>query len=114
MIAKVNKADLWGNRRDGFDNNGEHTVLTSEIDRITKRALLKLAREVFVGTGHARSENKTLPMTARGIALTRESSTVLAVRNQADGSIEDVDIAYECWDIEYLGTYVGHIAITQE
>lgn len=103
MIAKVNKADLWGNRRDGFDNNGEHTVLTSEIDRITKRALLKLAREVFVGTGHARSENKTLPMTARGIDV-----------SWADGSIEDVDIAYECWDIEYLGTYVGHIAITQE
>lgn len=64
--------DLWGNLKDGIDHNDSHGIGAAYItcqDSSFEKRLLAETRKAFAGRYLARTENLSLPMTARGITI---------------------------------------------
>ena len=68
MIHRIISFELWGNARDGFNNNMNYLQNTLDGE-FTDRQLLKHVRDVFEGRSFAWTENKTTFMTRRGITV---------------------------------------------
>ena len=97
---RVIKADLWGNLRDGFDNNGEYEIGSEEIEVSSDYNLLKIARDYFAGRFLARSENQSLPMTRRKIGIEYSYGD----ENEPAGAVVEIN---------YDGTYIGNMVVTK-
>lgn len=91
---EMRAAELWGNAKDGFENNQEPCIDSkTSIGELSSRWLTKWARDAFEGRYFNWSENSSRPMSRLGIEL-----------NWNDD---------EHVDIEYRGHYVGCINITK-
>jgi len=54
--VRITRAELWGNLKDGFDNNGDHVIADFELDK-NKCTPVKIAREYFAGLPFALTES---------------------------------------------------------
>ena len=99
---RVIRADLLGNVRDGFDNNGEREIGNEESSYITDEHLKRVARDYFAGRYLARTKTQNLPMQRRDIKVEWQ-----------DGSEDDDDMIYEVIH-EKTGTYLGNLVITKQ
>jgi len=97
----ITKADLWGNARDGFDNNGDNTIAHFGVDKEpNEKTLLKFAREEFSGRYFALSES-----TGRFIGKRSKCLTV-----EWQDSYKDLRF----YEIQYMGQYMGMIEVKTE
>lgn len=70
FIYKIVQFELWGNARDGFDNNQNWTLATLKPGKpYTDRYLTRLARDFFQGRSFAWTESKSTNMSREGITL---------------------------------------------
>ena len=86
--------DLWGNLKDGIDWNDSHGIGSAYItcsDSQFEKRLLAETRKAFAGRYLARTENLSLPMTARGITIGRDGGSSASV--------------------QYLGIQVGYVEL---
>lgn len=97
----ITKADLWGNAKDGFDNNGDSTIAHFGVDKEpSKKMLLKFARDEFSGRHFALSEN-----TGRFIGK-RSKCLTLDWQDSYNGLL--------LYEIHYMGQYMGMIEVKTE
>jgi hypothetical protein len=68
MKYKIVAFELWGNAKDGFDNNMSYLRREIEVSKpLPEIDLMRYARNEFEGRSFAWSENKTTFMTRRNI-----------------------------------------------
>lgn len=97
----ITKADLWGNAKDGFDNNGDYTIAHFGVDKEpNKKALLRFVRDEFSGRHFALSEN-----TGRFIGK-RSKCLTLDWQDSYNGLL--------LYEIQYMGQYMGMIEVKAE
>ena len=72
-VIKIRKADLWGNVKDGFDNNGNVYYGTEHSLVISEQRMRTIARNWFEGHMLARTENRVLPVQRKDIVVELES-----------------------------------------
>lgn len=97
---RVIKADLWENVKEGFDNNEEYEIGNESSHKDPGEKKLKtIAKDYFEGRFLARSENRSLPMRRRDIAIDWLDSY-------------DDNHSYEI-NHAPTGTYLGRLEISQ-
>lgn len=113
--VRVIRAELWGNYKDGFDNNGNYEIGKFEVDELTpdSKTVLKIAKEWFVGRSFPLNENSSNYIGQKSKSLTVEWQGELTsnVGQDKDGTLswETIGVIY---DVYYRGTYIGEIEIT--
>lgn len=97
----ITKADLWGNARDGFDNNGDYTIAHFAVDKEpSEKMLLRFAKDEFSGCYFALSEN-----TGRFIGK-RSKCLTLDWQDSYNGLL--------FYEIRYRDQYIGMVEVNQK
>ena len=95
----ITKAELWGNFRDGFDNNGNYRIARFETDEelesteLSPGIIEKIAREYFAGY--------SFPLTEAGNNFIGRNSKAISVEWAGSGDLNT------CYDVFYRGQYIG-------
>jgi hypothetical protein len=96
----VQRFELWGNAKDGFDTNNVFTLETLEtIEPLSMRYLLRMARENMTGYSFAWSENKSRPMSREGIELNdfgSEGYLDITYRGHIVGQVQHIGLCEHC------------------
>ena len=101
------KFDLWGNEKDGFDNNDSTRInrhdLLDGFDGDAGLQLLEIAQDEFSGYSYAMSANKIVEMKPKAIAIEWSSGDA--------NELIDGEYDIETWDVNYRGNLVGELRI---
>lgn len=112
-IVKVIRAELWGNYRDGFDNNGNYKIGEFETDKdleeteLSPKSIVKIAREWFAGCSFPLNESSSnfIGQKSKRLTVEWQSELVDYLTGNVIGAI---------YDVSYRGTYIGEINITYD